>query len=73
MKHKKSKYIKQRVKYWGPEFCLEILKIPHTKEMDKLVKMACYTMVHDLALNFKDGEFHDEILKHYGILDKDQI
>ena len=62
----RSKYIDARKKDWGPDFA-EIAGVEHKPEHDEIAAMACYTMLYKVADNFRNGEFREEILKHFGV------
>lgn len=61
-----SKFIDEQSEYWGPEFA-DILGIEYNKNFDKLVHMGAYTMLYEIADNFRNGEFREEILEMYGV------
>ena len=62
----KSDYIESNKEYWGPEFA-SVLEIKYKSEFNEIAAMGCYTMLYEIADNFRDGEFRAEILKHFGV------
>lgn len=60
------KYIEINKKYWGPEFA-HTAGIKHCPEHDEIAAMGCYTMLYEVADNFRNGELRTEILKHFGV------
>lgn len=63
----KCPYIETHVEHWGPEFA-DYIGVKHRPEHDQFVSHACYTMLYEIASNFRNGEFYDEILSMW---DKD--
>ena len=61
-----AKYIEDRIQDWGPEFAA-LAGVAHSPEHDEIAAMGCYTMLYDIADNFRGGEFRTEILKLYGV------
>jgi len=61
-----SKYIEDHKKYWGPEFA-ELAGVEHRPEHDEIAAMGCYTMLYQVADNFRNGEFRKDILTHFGV------
>lgn len=57
-----SQYIKDHKEDWANEFAYE-LEIEQKPEHEKIVSMACYTILNHIADNFRDGELREEILK----------
>lgn len=51
-------------KDWAIEFA-EILKVEHQPEHEEMVKLSCTTMIYQIADNFRDGEFREEILSEF--------
>lgn len=60
----KNKYIEDRKEYWGPEFAA-LANVEYKPEHDEIASMGAYTMLYEIADNFKDGEFREEILKMF--------
>ena len=60
-----SKYIDDRVEYWGPEFSA-LANVEHVPEHTEIARMGAFTMLYEVADNFRDGEFRNEILKMFG-------
>lgn len=64
--HIKSESIEQQSAWWGPEFA-ELIGVEYRTEYNKIIELACYTIINQLAYDFRDGEFSKEILKHFGV------
>jgi hypothetical protein len=62
----KAKYIEDRIPDWGSEFAA-LAGVAHSPEHDEIAAMGCYTMLYEIAANFRGGEFRTEILKKYGV------
>jgi hypothetical protein len=60
------KYIEDHKEYWGPEFA-KLAGVEHRPEHDEIAAMGCYTMLYEIADNFRNGEFREEILKNLGV------
>ena len=60
-----NKSIEHRIPYWAEEFAYEV-GIKYRPEHEKMVRMAIYTMMFEIADNFRDGEFREEIMKQFG-------
>jgi hypothetical protein len=60
------KYIEDHKGYWGPEFA-KLVGVEHRPEHDEIAAMGCYTMLYEIADNFRNGEFRTEILKNFGV------
>lgn len=58
--------IEERIPFWADEFAaivdIEYLPLEH----DVMVRMALNTMMYEIADNFRNGEFREEILKQFG-------
>jgi hypothetical protein len=61
-----NNYIDNNKQYWGPEFA-ELAEVEYKPEHDEIAAMGCYTMLYQIADNFRDGEFRAEILKMVGV------
>ena len=59
-----NKSIEDRIPYWAEEFAREV-GIEFKTEHEKIVRMALYTMLYEIADNFRNGEFREEILKQF--------
>jgi hypothetical protein len=62
----KAKYIEDNKQHWGPEFA-KLAGVKHLPEHNEIAAMGCYTMLYEIADNFRNGEFRAEILKLYGV------
>lgn len=51
-------------KDWAIEFA-GMLKVEQQPEHEEMVKLSCTTMIYQIADNFRDGEFRDEILSEF--------
>ena len=60
------KYIEDNKQYWGPEFA-KLAGVKHSPEHNEIAAMGCYTMLYEIADNFRNGEFREEILKNLGV------
>ena len=60
MKMKKSEFIEDNKKYWGPEFA-EIAGVEYKSEHDTIAAIGCQTMLLLIADTFRNGEFKTEI------------
>lgn len=60
----KIKYIEDHKEYWGPEFA-SLANVEYKPEHDEIASMGAYTMLYQIADNFKDGEFREEILNMF--------
>lgn len=60
-----SAYIERMSEYWGPEFAA-LSNVKHEPAHTEIAKMGAYTMLYQVADEFRDGEFRDEILKLFG-------
>lgn len=61
-----SGYIEHMKKDWSLDFAA-IMDVDHREWDEEIVGMSCYTMLYQIADNFRGGEFRSEILKMYGI------
>ena len=61
-----SKFIEGNKEYWGPEFA-NLAGVQHSSEHNEIAAMGAYTMLYEIADNFRGGEFRAEILKLYGV------
>jgi hypothetical protein len=61
-----SNYIEDHKEYWGPEFA-SLAGVEYRPEHDAIAAMGCYTMLYQIADDFRNGEFRTEILKHFGV------
>ena len=61
-----NNYIEDTKKYWGPEFA-SLAGVEYRPEHDEIAAMGGYTILYDVADNFRGGEFREEILKHFGV------
>ena len=61
-----NNYIEDNNEYWGPEFA-ELAGVEYRPEHNEIAAMGCYTMLYQVADNFRNGEFRKEILKHFGV------
>ena len=59
-KMKKSEFIEDNKKYWGPEFA-EIAGVEYKSEHDTIAAIGCQTMLLLIADTFRNGEFKTEI------------
>ena len=59
-------YINKTKEYWGPEFA-EINGVEYRPEFDDIAAQGAYTMLYQIADDFCDGKFRQEILKHFGV------
>lgn len=59
-----NKAIEERIPYWAEEFAREV-GIEFKTEHEKTVRMALYTMLYEIADNFRNGEFREKILKQF--------
>jgi len=61
-----NKSIEQYIPNWAEEFAaivdIEYLSLEH----NVMVRMALNTMMYEIAENFRNGEFREEILKQFG-------
>lgn len=60
-----SKYIDDHAEYWGPEFSA-LANVAHVSAHTEIAKMGAFTMLYEVADNFRNGEFRSEILKMFG-------
>jgi len=58
----KSSFIEKNKKNWGPEFA-GLAKSQYKKSDDEIAAMGAYTMLYEIADNFKNGELRTEILE----------
>ena len=61
-----SKFIEDNKEHWGPEFA-NLAGVQYSPEHNEIAAMGLYTMLYEIADNFRGGEFRAEILKLYGV------
>jgi hypothetical protein len=59
-----DKITEDRVNDLGHEFAY-MLGIPHTDDIDSIVRMSMYTMLHDIAYEFEDGAHAGKMLAQF--------
>jgi hypothetical protein len=61
-----NKSIEDRIPYWAEEFA-NIVDIEYqSHEHNSMISMAIQTIIYEIADNFRNGEFREEILKQFG-------
>jgi hypothetical protein len=59
-------YIDSQKEYWGPEFSA-IQQVKHIPAHNEIAAMGAHTMLYEIADNFRNGQFRNEILELYGV------
>jgi hypothetical protein len=57
-----NKSIEDRIPYWAEEFANRVSVAEH----NLMISMAIQTIIYEIADNFRNGEFREEILKQFG-------
>lgn len=57
-------YIDRTKKYWGREFA-GLLGIEYRPEYDEIAGIGAFTMLYEVANNFRNGEFEKEIQEFF--------